>query len=35
MRFDNHENRGEEYGEKIVFLEKELMKVRLEKEVRV
>lgn len=33
MRFDSHEDRGEEYNEKILFFEKELLKIRQEKEV--
>ena len=35
MRFDNHESQGEEYNEKIGFLEKELLKVRQEKDVSI
>ena len=35
MHFDNHESQGEEYNEKIGFLEKELLKVRQEKDVSI
>ena len=35
MRFDNHESQGEEYNEKIGFLEKELWKVRQEEDVSI
>ena len=35
MRFDNHESQGEEYNEKIGFLEKESLKVRQEKDVSI